>query len=42
MLDGEVFTSWRKNFDSSGVAGITVEVKVDGNSNEITYKSVIY
>lgn len=42
VLDGNVFTSWRKNFDSSDVAGITVEVKVNGNKNEITYESVIY
>lgn len=41
-FDDGVFTSWRKNFDSSNVCGVIVEVQFDGNNNEITYKSIIY
>lgn len=41
-FEDNVFTYRRKNFDGSNSCGFTVEVRVDGNTNEIIYQSVIY
>lgn len=41
-FENNVFTYWRKNFDSSDTCGLKVEVRVNGNTNEIIYQSVIY
>ena len=41
-FEDDAFISWRKDFDASGVAGVTVEVKISGIRYEITYERIIH